>query len=378
VFLLVTLVVFIGVGALALNWTWMSSHQFHLQRACEAAVLAGAAELLDPTAGTTPPLPDTAAQARIAAATERARTFFTPNSNTILQTTGPDSDIVAGWCETPTEPRAIVKRWAGTGPVNSVSVRAVRRRSNNQAIVMWFGNLFGQSDAEPAAAATASMDQRIYGFRPLEYLAIPMVPLMVSTGTLWPSGGVGVAAGMADNYTVAPRTGAVSAGPDQIGEITIYTPLQGGTTPPNQALGTWIRFPNLANDYILLAGQIQLGIDDAELHTMGGQLALAPTNNILNIPAVNAPTVSQADPLVAALLAIRGKKRIWPIGNLVAGVDGPTCQITGFVAGRVVNCSRDNAAIAIVVQGCTLQTATGLLRNNMARNPWIGKIILNQ
>jgi hypothetical protein len=44
----------------------------------------------------------------------------------------------------------------------------------------------------------------------------------------------------------------------------------------------------------------------------------------------------------------------------------------------VVNCSRDNAAIAIVVQGCTLQTATGLLRNNMARNPWIGKIILNQ
>jgi hypothetical protein len=51
--------------------------------------------------------------------------------------------------------------------------------------------------------------------------------------------------------------------------------------------------------------------------------------------------------------------------------------VTGFAAGSVVDCSRNGNMMSIVVQACTIQTCTGLLRNGMARNPWIGKLILN-
>jgi hypothetical protein len=375
--LLMTLVVLIGVGALALNWTWLTSHKVQLQRACEAAVLAGAAQLLDPTAGVTPPTPNVAAEARVAAAKEQARAFFTPNSNTILQTTGLNPDIVAGWCENPTQPNAAVTPWTGTGSVNTLSVRGVRRRSNGQGVTMWFGNFFGVSSAEPAASATASMDQRIYGFRPLEYVPVPMVPLMVPSNVQWPSGAVGTTSGMSDNYTVAPRTGAVSTGPDQVAEVTFYAPLTGGTTPPGQTAATWLRFPDLANNYDVLALQVRDGIEDVDLQGIGGEIALG-IDGTYSIPAAAAPNVAQADQLVSTLLAIRGQKRIWPVGSLVAGDNQSTCRITGFVAGCVVNCTRNDSSLTIVVQGCTLQTCTGLLRTGMARNPWIGKVVLNQ
>jgi Flp pilus assembly protein TadG len=39
----VVLTVLVAVGALALNLTWLSSHQAQLRQACEAGALAGAA-----------------------------------------------------------------------------------------------------------------------------------------------------------------------------------------------------------------------------------------------------------------------------------------------------------------------------------------------
>ncbi len=376
-FLLVSLAVLLGVSALALNSTWLGSYQVQLHQACQAAAMAGAAELLDPTAGLTPAIPDAAAQARIAAATEQARLFFAPNSNTTLQLTGPNTDIIAGWSNEPTDPYRVISRWTGTGPVNSLSVRAVRRRSAGQAVTVWFGNLFGTGDAQPAAAAVAFMDQRVYGFRPLSFVPIPMVPLMAPADIVWPRATVGVAPGQSDGYAVAPKTGIVTTAPDQIAEITLYAPLGGGSVPSGQTAAQWLQFPTTAANFNALTAQVREGIEDIDLQGIGGQIALG-AGNTYSIPAGPQPDVAQADQLVAALLAIRGKPRIWPIGDLITVGGQPTCRITGFVGGCVVDCTRNDAMLSIVVQASTIQTCTALLQNGTARNPWIGKLFLNE
>ena len=66
------------------------------------------------------------------------------------------------------------------------------------------------------------------------------------------------------------------------------------------------------------------------------------------------------------------------MGSLVTVGSQPVCQVTGFVGGCVVDCSRTADCLIIVVQACTIQTCTGLLRSGTARNPWIGKLILNE
>ena len=58
VLLLATLVVLLGVGAVALNLTWLTSHKVELREACDAAALAGAAQLLDPDPGIAPSTPN--------------------------------------------------------------------------------------------------------------------------------------------------------------------------------------------------------------------------------------------------------------------------------------------------------------------------------
>jgi hypothetical protein len=81
--------------------------------------------------------------------------------------------------------------------------------------------------------------------------------------------------------------------------------------------------------------------------------------------------------LQSALMAIRGQKRVWPVGRL-ATVDGRASgQVSDFVAGCVVDCSLDGDSLSIVVEARSIQTCTGLLRGAAARNPWIGKLILN-
>jgi hypothetical protein len=377
ILLLVGMAVLFGVGAVALNLTWLTSHKVKLRQACEAAALAGAAQLLDPFAGTASSASDAAAAARVVVATGQAGTFFAANSPAILQTTGVDPDVVAGWCEDPTSPGAPFTPCTGTGPVNSLFVRGVQRRSNGQAVVLWFGRLFGVGSAEPAAAAIATMDQRIYGFRASDLVPVPLMPLLAPATAPWPGGGAGTAGNLADNYSVAPRTGAVSTGADGVAEITLFVPLAGGSVPSGQAAASWFWSAAIPMDFEWLGLQVTEGFENVDLMGIGGEMALGPDGTLL-LPTAPAPNAAQADTLLASLLAIRGQKRIWPRGSLVTVGGQPLCQVTGFVGGCVVDCSRSANCLTIVVQACTIQTCTGLLRSGMARNPWIGKLILNE
>jgi hypothetical protein len=375
--LLFMLVVLTGIGSLALNLAWLRCHRIQLHKACEAAALAGASQLLDPSPSDTSHAASAAAAARVALATRQARTFFAPNTLATLRTDGPDGDVIAGWCADPTSPGAAVARWTGPGPVNSLTVRGARRRSSGQAVIVWFGSFFGVSNAEPADAARASMDQRIAGFHPLSYVNVPMVPLLVFSTNQWPSAAVGTAEGSQDNYSVDSRTETVSPAQDGVGEITLQIPLAGSSLPAGQHGGCWLSLPSGTTDFSLLGRQVSGGLGPSDLAGVGGEFVLGQDGR-LPLLAAPRPDAGQAAALQTALLAIRGRKRIWPVGDLAAGGDAPSCRVTGFVAGCVVDCRLDDDCLAVVIQSCTMQTCTGVLRNETARNPWIGKLILNE
>jgi hypothetical protein len=375
--LLASLVVLVGALALALNLSWLSAQRLALQQACEAAALAGAAELLDPGSGTAD-----AAAARVAAAGQQAATFFNANSNTVLQTAGPDPDVVAGWVEDPTQPGGTFSAWCGTGPVNSLVVRGVRRRSAGQAVALWFGRLLGVPNAEPAAAVRASIDQQVYGFRADGPALVPLVPLLVDATNAWPPAVCGSQPAGQDLFSVDPRTGAVTSGPDGLAEITLAICGASGSGGQTAA---WLSLSGTASDFALLEQQISDGLAPSDLAAWGGNFALAG-GTPLSVCQAAAPNTAQAAALQAALLAIRGQKRIFPVGTLsTSGAGGggnagtvSMGQVTGFVAGCVVDCTLNEDAMTLVVETCTIETSTALVAAGWPDNPWIGKVVLGE
>lgn len=398
VLLLLGLAVFLAFAALALNLTWLSCQQVRLRQACQSAALAGAAELMDPA----PDVPLTAdavvetasgvvdplTAARVASAQQQALSFAARNG-AILQSSAngapasdPGEDLVAGWVDDPPTPGSDFKPWSGTEPVNSLLVRAVRRRSRGDAVTLWFGSLFGIADAEPAAAARASIDQRVYGFRPAGHVRVPLVPLLVFSGSRWPSSVPGAEAGGEDSYWVDPRTGEVQPGADGIGEITLRTGLAWVAPPGDQAAAQqnacWLCLTGDKANPGPLTQQVLQSLAAGDLVALGGQFALGDGGG-LPLAAAPAAVAGQLAGLQQALLAIRGQKRIWPLGSLVAPADQGECRVEGFAAGCVVDCRQETeSSLAVVVQPCTLRTCTALVGSGAARNPWIGKLILSE
>ena len=397
--LLFALPILLGSVALAVNLAWLSCHQVRLRQACQSAALAGAAELMDPAPLDAPPAPgsvavatspaaDPATAARIVLAQQQAMAFAARNGVSLqinpnsAAASNAGEDVIAGWVDDPSSPGSLLTPWTGTEPVNSLLVRAVRRRSRGDAVTLWLGGLFGTVDAEPAAAARASIDQRVYGFRPAGHVRVPLVPLLVFSQSRWPLSIPEAEPGVEDRYSVDPRTGEVRQGTDGIGEITLRIRCAAGASPTEQESGErnacWLSLAGATADSSLLAQQVTQGLTSGDLAALGGGFTMGD-NGQLPLAAAPPPDCGQMVALRQALLAIRGQKRIWPLGTFLASGNQRMCRVEGFAAGCVADCLMETeSCLAIVVQPCLLETCTALVSNGKARNPWIGKLILSE
>ena len=401
----VTLLVLFGLGillglvALAVNLTWLSCHQVRLRQACQSAALAGAVELMDPAPLDTPaaagsvavatsPATDPATAARIVLAQRQAMAFAARNG--VILPINPNNaaasdagqDVIAGWVDDPSSPGSALKPWTGTEPVNTLFVRAVRRRSRGDAVTLWFGSLFGTVDAEPAAAARASVDQRVYGFRPAGHVRVPLVPLLAFSSIRWPCSISGAEPGAEDRYSVDPRTGGVRQDSDGIGEITLRIRCAAGASATGLEEGEenacWLSLAGATADSTLLTQQVAEGLAPSDLAALGGGFTLGADGGLL-LAAAPAADCGQLVALRQVLLTIRGQKRIWPLGTFVASGEQRLCRVEGFAAGCVADCILETeSCLAIVVQPCLLETCTAQVSTSRARNPWIGKLILSE
>jgi len=412
VFALGTVLALVG---LALNSASVSNHRVQLQAACEAAALAGAAELMDPghlyvntesngsisgdPASDLPSIDRCVDRAR-----QRAIRFAAQNGVAgkplLLAANGtndPHGDLVVGWVEDPTSLDSEFMPWTGTGPVNSLRVQAARSHLRGNPLARWFGRILGASDTDVVASARATVDQRVYGFRPVGHVRAPLVPIMLSfveASVRTPHGSTSTVPGSADRYTVDPLSGDVRPGPDGIAEIALRIGLveesSAGSAadlaadptanPAVQAGNAFLlSLDGRGPDYALLQEQIVQGLTAEHLEALGGELAL-DRDGRLRLFGIDLWNAAQLNKVGQMLLDVRGQKRIWPTGTRSADrSDNSGCEIEGFMAGSVVDGYLEtDTCLTIVVQPCLLQTCTALVGTGKDRNPWIGKLVLDR
>jgi hypothetical protein len=369
-----------------------------MQVACDAAALAGVVELLDQaplylgglqaqsSSTASPELGRLVDRERVASARTQAQAYAANNAVgsrplqlDANQTNRPDGDLVVGWVDEPQSRGCPMNVWSDDGPINSLLVRGNCRERRGNAVTLWIGRLFGLSGVDLAASARATIDYRIYGFRPNGHVPVPLIPIVIhpsrdSRDALDVIGVVRPASSPSDVYSVDDRTGAVAFGADGIDEIVLTIP--GGRSSGELANASLVDFqfgaPNNLTD---LERCIERGYNSSDLQTLGGELAFG--NGPLELPIIELALDVPAPSVAKSLLAVRGEKRIWLLGDRPNELGH--CNLSGFVAGRVVSCSQTaDAGLEVVVQPCVLATCTALVGADWPRNLWIGKAMLSE
>ena len=357
-----------------------------LQSAADAAALAGAAELLDedrlkPDA--TPNIEDDAQAA------QRFAALFCNYNLGLGQPwiTFSDKPCLVGFghVANPTDRSSPFESWDGVSDINQIDINTLQvyversRRFGNQ-VPLRLAPFFGVVEARIGVQAAATVDRRVYGFRPKNGAPIFVAPLTITQSGLpqaWlEQANAAAVAGANDNFTVDPSTDTVTPGPDGIPEIRVTAPLPNGDPPDaTDTLGTLL-FGFSGSDPGGIANQLRVGLEPIDLYELDGQLAL-DENNLLQL---NGRTDVDAD-VVVVLQEIIGKKRIWPLSSIRPdlGQTGVVYDVTDFAAGRVVDASNGPAGkLTVVIQPATMPTTTALVRDGQPLNPYLAKLYLTR
>ena len=173
-------------------------------------------------------------------------------------------------------------------------------------------------------------------------------------------------------------TGQISGGGDGIPEITFELAFQpppnrlpGGIGPPQAWL---IRQDTGRFDAMQFAQQALGGLTTDDLDFCGGELnRLSTTSRSFAIH--DGLDRASLRALGNALLAIRGKKRIWP---LAASRSTTQIILREFAAAQLVDVrlNDDESGLIIVVQPCLIVTPTAMVERFESWNPWIGKLMI--
>jgi hypothetical protein len=233
------------------------------------------------------------------------------------------------------------------------------------------------------------------------HVPVPIVPLAVIPDTedlamnvpagfpenLW------WAKGPRDEFIVDPEHQQVTpnGGGDGIAEFIIRIPCSdcsgSASESGNTRAGALLAFGGAGTGpaAILHVSRFGLHAEDLLPHS---ELNLNDPNNLPIFPANYNGTSDDLADIRAGLLStdmslppLIGAPRIFPLG---APYGNDEFVIAGFVAGAIVDCTRDSdGSLLLAVQPCVLQSPTALVAgvvNNdvIPRNPWIGKILLNR
>lgn len=357
---------------LALEFAIAGVARERLQSAADAGALAGGADLLDPNV---------------------VKPGYTPDPTTVQDTANQDAALYANLnlmmstplvYPTPTPIFAVFGNVADPtdyncpfgpnddqNPCNTLVVTIERSQRNNNPVPLRLGPFLGVLPGNVAATSRATLDQRVYGFRPVGNVPIPLIPLTVlasGSSASWTTQAQAAAVpNVNDNFTVDPTTGQVTSGPDGIPEVNVQAPYQGGPAPgsSDNMAEMNITSPNT------MAALIIRGLRPEDLTAFGGQFAFGSSGNI----TVQASSTVDAG-LTGALQEIVGANRVWPLYSSASGTD---YTITQFVAGRVAQATTvPPGRLVLAVQPCVYATPTALVQAGQPLNPFVAKIGLTR
>jgi hypothetical protein len=391
-FVLFAAPVLMACVALALDIAMISYQTRQMQSACDAAAMAGVVELLDQT-----PLYSGSLHADISseewlaflrqfdeerAESARMQAQLYASENAVggqpLQLDPnranlPDGDLVVGWVDEPQSLGSLMDVWSGDGPINALFVHGNRSERRGNAVSNWFGQLLGLSGVDLETTSRATIDQRVYGFRPNGHVPVPLIPIAIhpladSRDQLDGGNLLGQMSQPRDDYFVEDRSGTVAVGPDGIYEIVLTIPRDNSSN--ESANAALVDLHVGASQHSDLDRCIERGYNSKDLQALGGELAFG--DGPLELPVIN---TAFDVPTVNSLLAIRGEKRVWLLGDRPD--ESRRSSLSGFFAARVISCSVMGDNVEIVIQPCVLATCTALVGNGWPHNPWIGKAMLS-
>lgn len=396
-FVLVTLVVLSGCLALAVNFSRLRFVRAQLRSTCEAAALAGAAQLVDE--GVLFGYPDPSDD--ILMAREYARLFgrwnLVEGREVVLdpnKSNAPQGDMVVGFLD-PYEPvltRTLQVATPGDSrPVNTLRVTARAGNNTYNTVTLWLGSLIGLTQSDVAASAQATVDSRVCGFRPEATTRAPIVPLAADYAAWCSQAMARAVSGSNDQYIVDPSTGLVSAGSDGVPEIRLTCGSSSAslsTDPTTTALASpdgTIDAPSrgacvplvLVNDLgvsYVWPMRCREGLSRGDLKNHGGAL-------LLGVGGALVPVETNLPPeLPWGLMDSIGRCNAWPLGE--PGADAGSWKLTSFGAGRIVAVrpvpNTQNAVWELIVQPSTLVCSQAVTRPDYLPNPWIAKLELTQ
>lgn len=368
--------------AVALDRAWIDIAQVELTGAADAAALAAAREL----ACDDLLIPTSDPATRVANA--RAAAIQVASLNTVLRVplTLQESDVTFGQMVYDSSTDANIFLETELVP-QTVVVTGLRERSRSNPIALLLRGFAGQSTADLARLAVATIDNRIVGVRPAKGLVVPGMPLAIlggdSTGVRQDTWQVQIGANKGtDNYGYDKATDSVTTVADGIAEmiLTVSATGSGNGTTSNFCL---IDFAG-SYDSARVTRMISNGWTKDDLAPLPSGLSLA------SLPISVAATSAIGQSEGAALQQMVGQCRICLIYTPVAGSAGAqNVSITGLVAGRILSFVQNpGQAAAIVFQPGVIvtraaesvaenQTPAEAAESTVIANPYIYKMTLS-
>lgn len=413
--LLLMTLVFVSIFlALGVNVIRLRQLQTQLRNVCRASALAGAAELMDEGAlYGRPDSRDDQMSARIAACdfgqlnpVDGKRVQLDPNADN-----KPTGDIVLGHVDPlgPVGQPIEVATLTSTNNVNTVRITARMSRNVSNRVTLWMGSLVGLTSTDVAVSAQASLDHRVIGFRAEPGVKAPLVPLIAELNAWLEQAEALADAETNDLYTVDPISGAVTAGPDGIPELTFNSgsalaATDAATAKPaiedtatnnsaaeatapsdakesgaedeaSQSAGRFaaLQLWNEENLSYIWPVRCREGLSLGDLREYGGALIAQPDGTPVGVET----TLPEEVPY--GLMDVVGQVRAWPLGE----PDGESAwKLTGFAAARIVAVRRiddgESQDWQIILQPATLASGQAVAGVDGLLNPWVAKLELTQ
>lgn len=397
---LLTLTVLLGLAALAIDMALLAHQQRQLQAGCEAAALAGASMLMDRSLlprnlqSLELPLPSDKLFAERQILLARAQAIRFAGANHVAgeklalrdnPRNAPDGPLVVGWLAAPTNPQEKLIPWRGAGPYNALQVRYERSLSLGNAFSMRFGRWLGIASLDTQVTTIAAIDQRIYGFRPTRSSAVPLLPIMAlpdGSPDAWLNQVSASVTRHSDRFGVESPSTRLLSESDGVPEVVLRLPAMATsaslTDPAREATAWLLPIGEQPTNSTLLAAQIRDGMIAADLASLGGAFALGEDNSLL-LPQQRRHATDALRHVHAALLEIRGQRRIIPLGMPVVQEGATFYEVRDFAAGLVVEAVlQSDGMLQITLQPTLMQTPTALVRDGQPRNAWLGKLVVTE
>lgn len=324
----ILLVVLLGCVAFAVDLGYIIAARAQMQNTADAAALAGASQLLDPSILGGTATQSTAINTAMTNVRAQAKAFALVNpcfktalaldDNTANASGG---DIVSGYMTNPYDrTQGMTPTDPAVGPApNCVQVRIHHDGIRNGSLSLFFARILGTSSANLQATAIASYQANISGFKISApgYTNCKLLPFTLDIN-VW---NAVVAGSGPDSFSRNTSTGAISNGSDGIHECKLY-PLSNGNGNGN---GTGGLPPGNF-------GTVDIGAPNNSTADISRQVLYGPNaddfsyfpNHTIQLDSTTNTLILQGDTGISAgvkdeLASIIGQPRIIPLYSSVSG-----------------------------------------------------------